>query len=115
MIAHLDEQVNPEISLLDGLLVGRQVTVDHEEICVGSDCVLDEPFETLSRVGEVAVLFQVKIACLRDSQGHTRTPLTSGRRSNFLLMGIVEAKDSRTWRLDRLGRRPGRHGANAGF
>ena len=30
VVAHLDERVNPEISLLDGLLVGRQVTVDHE-------------------------------------------------------------------------------------
>ena len=70
MIAHLDEQVNPEISLLDGLLVGRQVTVDNEEVCVGSDCVLDEPCKTLGRVGEVAVLFQVNIACLGDSLGH---------------------------------------------
>jgi hypothetical protein len=30
VIAHLDEQVNPEVSLLDGLLVSGQITVDHE-------------------------------------------------------------------------------------
>src|SRR5579862_5237864 len=95
VIAHLDEQVNPEISFLDGLLVGRQVTVDYEDVCVGADCVLDKPFKTLRRVGEVAVLFQVNIASLRDSQGHRRTPLRSGGPIQSSVNGECRSERSR--------------------
>jgi hypothetical protein len=37
VVAHLNERFDPEVSLFDGLLVGRQVTIDNEEVCIGVD------------------------------------------------------------------------------
>jgi hypothetical protein len=37
VVAHLNERFDPEVSLFDGLLVGRQVTIDNEKVCIGVD------------------------------------------------------------------------------
>jgi hypothetical protein len=37
VIAHLDEKVNPKVSLFDGLLVGRQVAIDNKKVRIGAD------------------------------------------------------------------------------
>ena len=37
VVAHLNERFDPEVSLFDGLLVSRQITIDNEEVCIGVD------------------------------------------------------------------------------
>jgi hypothetical protein len=37
VVAHLNERFDPEVSLFDGLLVGRQVAIDNEEVCICAD------------------------------------------------------------------------------
>jgi hypothetical protein len=71
VVTHLNERFDPEVSLFDGLLVSRQVTIDNEKVRIGPDRVLDEPFQTLCSVPEVSVFLDVYIAAMGDLHLHS--------------------------------------------
>jgi hypothetical protein len=48
-------------------LVGREVTVDHNEVNVRLDGICGKPFQALRGVGEVAVSIEVEIAGMSES------------------------------------------------
>ena len=61
LVTHLNQRLDPQVPFLDGLLVSRQVPVDHKEVRVGTDGISHKPVQALSGVIEVVFLFQVHV------------------------------------------------------
>jgi hypothetical protein len=95
VVAHLNERFDPEVSLFDGLLVGRQVTVDHKEVNARPDGICNKPFQAVRGVGEVVVFIEVEITGVSESYGHAGPPFMSEHQCILLLMGNGEAEEDR--------------------
>ncbi len=72
LVTHLNQRLDPQVPFLDGLLVSRQVPVDHKEVRVGTDGISHKPVQALSGVIEVVFLFQVHVTDVsRPQKCHT--------------------------------------------
>jgi hypothetical protein len=63
---HANQHVDPEVPFPNRLLVRSQVPVNHKEVNVVVDRILDKPLCTLSGITEMAILFQMNVS----SMGH---------------------------------------------
>ena len=71
-LAHLNQRLDPQVPLFDGLLVRRQVPVDDKKVHVGTNGVCHQPVQALSGVAEVVIFFQVHVTDRRRPQkSHT--------------------------------------------
>src|SRR5437762_4813291 len=72
LVTHLNQCLNPEVSFIAGLLVSRQVSVDHKQVHVGTNGVGHKPVQALSGVAEVVILLQVHVTDMcRPQKFHT--------------------------------------------
>ena len=70
VVGHLDQPVDPHVPFLDRGLVRRKVAVDHKEVNTRPDGICDKPFQTLSGVGEVVILFQMYVTQMCADEVH---------------------------------------------
>ena len=61
MVSHPDQHIDPEVAFLDGRLVGGEVAVYHEQICLGLNCVRGIPLEALRGVAGIVIFIHVEI------------------------------------------------------
>jgi hypothetical protein len=65
MIGHADNGIHPEFSFLDCLFISGQIAVEHKELRLMLDAVVNQPIDAPGCIGEIVILLEVKIARMR--------------------------------------------------
>jgi len=58
------------LNLLNRDLLSGKIAVDYKQVHIFADAVVDEPFQALSGVTEIAVFIEMNIAAMSDAEGH---------------------------------------------